>query len=348
VLLAVDSEDLARNLALSGQIDAALATFDRADRLFAEAESLDPEWIEPTVRRGWVAWELSRLGKPRPEGPALDASLGHAERACEKSLNSPRALELRGTAHLYLGWGEADAEAATEHYERAQADLETAVADDPRLARAWAELSHVYIRTGRYEDARWAAEQALQTDAFLEQKSTVIFWMGRAALDAEKPEEALGWARQGLTLYPENHTFAGLQLLVLASGGETPPPVEEAWELVGILERKLGSDPYDPPMRWMMMAAVLARAGLPDSARHVIQRARDTVQGARDTDSVNSYIDYFEAAARLALGDRDTAILRLGEYLEARPTAKANIAGDWLWRPLSDDPRFQAIVAENN
>jgi hypothetical protein len=98
----------------------------------------------------------------------------------------------------------------------------------------------------------------------------------------------------------------------------------------------------------MMMAAVLARAGLPDSARHVIQRARATIQSARDTGSVDPYFEYYEANARLALGDRDTAILRLGEYLEASPTAKANIAGDWLWRPLSDDPRFQAIVDEEN
>jgi hypothetical protein len=97
-----------------------------------------------------------------------------------------------------------------------------------------------------------------------------------------------------------------------------------------------------------MMAAVLARAGLPDSARHVIQRARDTIQSTRDTGSVDPYFEYYEATARLALGDRDTAIIRLGEYLTARPTEKANIANDWLWRPLSDDQAFQAIVAENN
>ena len=80
----------------------------------------------------------------------------------------------------------------------------------------------------------------------------------------------------------------------------------------------------------------------------IIHRARDTIQGARGTGSVDPHFDYYEAIARLALGDRDTTILRLGEYLEARPTAKANIVNDWLWRPLSDDPRFQAIVAEKN
>ncbi len=341
------ADDAAR-LRAGGDTEVAAQFYARADSLLAEAESLDPDWVEPTVRRGWVAFETAKLERSLPEGPALEAALGHAERACEKSLNSPRALELRGTAHLYLGWQGADAEAAAEHYELAQADLETAVAGDPILARAWAELSNLYVRTGRYEEAEWAAEHALEADAFLEQKKTVIRGMGLAALNAENFEAALRWARRGLAEYPEAPVFAGLQLLLLATGGETPPPVEEAWGLVGILERTLGEDPNDPPKRQMMMAAVLARAGLPDSARHVIQRARDTIQGARDTGSVDSYIDYYEAAARLALGDRDTAIVRLGEYLEARPTAKANIVNDWLWRPLSDDPRFQAIVAENN
>jgi serine/threonine-protein kinase len=345
---AAEAEDLARNLAIKKQTDAALAAFGRADGLLAKAESLDPDWLEPTVRRGWVAFETAELGRPRPEGPALEEALGHAERACEESLNSPRALELRGTAHLYLGWHEADAEAAAEHYEMAQADLETAVAGDPMLARAWAELSNLYVRTGRYEEAEWAAERALNADAFLEQKKTIIRTMGVAALNAENFEAALRWARRGLAEYAEDPAFAGLQLLVLATGGETPPPVEEAWELVSILERKLGDNPNDPPKRRVMMAAVLARAGLPDSARHVIQRARDTIQSTRDTGSVDPYFAYYEATARLALGDRDTAIIRLGEYLTARPTEKANIANDWLWRPLSDDQAFQAIVAENN
>jgi len=339
VQLAAASVDFAKNLSFTGNPEDAAAAYERADRLFAEAESLDPKWIEPIVRRGWVAFEVSRLGKPRPTSPELDRCLAHAERALGQAPGDPRAAELRGTAHLYVGWQEADAEGAANHYELAKADLEAAVAGDPMLARAWAELSHVYVRTGRYEDARWAAERALETDAFLEQKKTVISRMGLAALNAEKPEQALGWARQGLSLYPEEPVFAGLQLLVLATDGETPPPVEEAWELVGILERKLGSDPNDPPERWMMMAAVLARAGLPDSARSVIQRARAA-------GSEKPYFPYYEATARLALGDRDTTIIRLAEYLAARPTEKANVANDWLWRPLSDDPRFQAIVAE--
>jgi TolB-like protein len=347
VQLAAASVDFAKNLTSTGDPDDAAAAYARADKLFADAESLDPEWIEPTVRRGWVAWEVSRLGKSRPAGPALEECLAHAERALERAPDDSGANELRGTAHLYLGWQEADPEEATAHYELAKSDLEAAIAGDPMLARAWAELSHVYVRTGRYEDARFAAERALQTDAFLEQKRTVISWMGRAALNAEEFEEALGWARQGLELYPEDPAFAGLELLVLATGGGMPPPVDEAWELVGILERTLGDNPNDPPKRRVMMAAVLARAGLPDSARHVVQRARDTIQSVRDTGSVDSYFEYYEAIARVALGDRDTAIIRLGEYLKARPTAKANVASDWLWRPLSDDPRFQAIVAES-
>ncbi len=135
---------------------------------------------------------------------------------------------------------------------------------------------------------------------------------------------------------PENRAFVGLKLLTFGTGVDDPP-VEEAWDLVEILERQLGPD--DAPIRWMMMAMVLARAGLADSCRSVIRRAQEV-------GSDRPFFDYFEAAARLALGENDAAILKLSDYLDARPTAKAQVAGDWLWRPLSDDPRFQAIVAE--
>ncbi len=89
----------------------------------------------------------------------------------------------------------------------------------------------------------------------------------------------------------------------------------------------------------MMMASVLARAGLADSCRSVIRRAQEV-------GSESPYFDYYEAAARLALGENDAAILKLTDYVDARPAAKAQVANDWLWRPVSDDPRFQAIVAE--
>ena len=90
----------------------------------------------------------------------------------------------------------------------------------------------------------------------------------------------------------------------------------------------------------MMMAAVLANAGLTDSAVSVIQRAR-----ARESKS--PFLAYYEAWARMNLGQRDTAILRLSDFLAARPGLRARVAGDWLWEPLADEPGFEALVADS-
>jgi len=264
------------------------------------------------------------------------SGLEHAERAVERGLIDPRALELRGTLQAYLGWDEPDPDRAAAHLESAEKDLVTAVDADPSLARAWAQLSFVFIRTGRFQEARRAADRALEADAFLEEKESIWYWNGLAALQAEEIAAALQWATEGRQMYPESRAFAALQLLTFATGVEDPP-VEEAWDLVEILERQLGPD--DAPIRWMMMASVLARSGLADSSRSVIRRAQKV-------GSESPYFNYYEAAARLALGENDAAILKLSDYLDARPAAKAQVAGDWLWRPLSDDPRFQAIVAE--
>ena len=336
---AASSVDLAKTLASRDDLDGARAAYAKADSMLARAESIDRDWIEPAVRRGWVAFETALLGKPRPSGAGLDSMLALAERALERASDDPKALELRGTARLYLGWQERDPDLAAAHYASAQTDLDEAVTRDPTLARAWAELSHVYSRTGHYEDAAWAAESALEADAFLEQRRTVIVWMARTALNDEDIENARYWTRRGLAMYPDDRFFAGFQLLMLAIGEAQLSDVEEAWGLVDILKRRFADVPGDPPVRQMLMAGVLARAGLEDSARSVIRRAREA-------GSENSFLFYNEAVARLALGDRDTAILRLAEYLEAEPTEKASTATDWLWRPLSDDPAFQAIVAE--
>jgi serine/threonine-protein kinase len=328
-------------LGAGGDAVAAEERYARADSLLSVAESLDPDWLAPILARGWVAFERAWLGKARPTGPALRVGLEHAERALEIQ-PAEQAYELRGTCLAYLGWDEADPDTAAVLWNAAEADLRTALAGDPSLARAWAQLSHVYIRLGRFEEASLAARRGLEADAFLKERKSIWYWNGRAALDSQNFEEALRWTAEGLEMDPEYPGFVALRLLTYATGGGDPPPVEESWALVAVLQRKLGTaNPSDPPRRWMMMAAVLARAGLPDSARQVVQRARSL-------GSEGKYLDYFEAVARLALGDRDTAISRLGDYLNADPSAKRNVASDWLWQPLSDSPEFQELVAETD
>src|SRR6266705_4960399 len=85
-------------------VDGAFAACQRGDSLLARAEAADPQWVEPSVQRGWIAHRRARLTSDR-KGAAqwLSVALGHAERALRLTPGYPRALELRGTAR-YTSW----------------------------------------------------------------------------------------------------------------------------------------------------------------------------------------------------------------------------------------------------
>ncbi|MEO7822683.1 MAG: hypothetical protein ABIS15_03670, partial [Gemmatimonadaceae bacterium] len=92
----------------------------------------------------------------------------------------------------------------------------------------------------------------------------------------------------------------------------------------------------------IVVAAVLARAGLPDSARRVLARAR----ADRETDPRGELIGY-EAFVRTMLGDRKEAIDLLQRYLTDHPEHRRGFAkvNAWWWRDLQTDPRFQTLIA---
>ena len=94
----------------------------------------------------------------------------------------------------------------------------------------------------------------------------------------------------------------------------------------------------------MAVAAVIARAGQPDSARHVLERSR----GDGEVDPTGELMQT-EAYVRGMLGtprDRDEAFKLLKRYLTANPEHRKGYAEDnaWRWRALRDDPRYRELV----
>jgi len=89
------------------------------------------------------------------------------------------------------------------------------------------------------------------------------------------------------------------------------------------------------------VAAVLARAGLGDSARHLLARSR----GGPDVDPEVELLSY-QAFAYLLLGDRDEALRLLKEQVAANPAHRAGLARSthWWWRDIKDDPRFKQLI----
>jgi hypothetical protein len=91
----------------------------------------------------------------------------------------------------------------------------------------------------------------------------------------------------------------------------------------------------------MLVAAAIGRAGLLDSADHVLRAARATP----DIDPDHELLSV-EALIRDRLGQRDEAIALLKRYLLAHPEHRKGFAvsQSWWWRGLRTDPRFQQLV----
>jgi len=91
----------------------------------------------------------------------------------------------------------------------------------------------------------------------------------------------------------------------------------------------------------MIVAAVLARAGMADSARHVAARSH----GSPEIDPTRD-VELYGAFVYTLLDDKDRALKSLKIYLTANPERRSNLADDsgWWFRSLQDDPRFQTLV----
>jgi hypothetical protein len=91
----------------------------------------------------------------------------------------------------------------------------------------------------------------------------------------------------------------------------------------------------------LMVAATLARANLPDSARRLTLRSK----GNNEIDPTRDLV-YAAAFVHTLLGDTTLAVDALKEYLVANPEKRASLADDptWWFRPLQSSPQFRNLV----
>jgi tetratricopeptide (TPR) repeat protein len=185
------------------------------------------------------------------------------------------------------------------------------------------------------------AAKAYLADPYLENAPAILARLCQTSVDLKDFDDAYHWCREGRRRFPKRASFMSSELLLLASVASKPEP-DTAWrialDLLNALPERLRLQ--QEPEVLMDVAASLARAGLADSARAVIGRARSLEYGSR------SAVDYREAHARLQLGESEEALRLLRRYLEAEPGERDYIAADWWWEPLHEDPRFKEMVGE--
>jgi serine/threonine-protein kinase len=333
--------DHAHELWQAGGPEQALRTYERADSAFVRAESIDPAWVDPIIERGWVTYEKSQIpGGPRARDPALLRDcIGLASRALELDSRSARALDLRGTARYWLRESVSHAE-SVQLRDAAEQDLLAATEIDPTNAHAWHLLSNAYRVAAKHAEAKRAAEQALEADQYYEERGFIFARLCHTSLVNRQWDEVTRWCEEGRREFPLHNVILNVELLALASPGGPEPDVTLAWQLLDdFLEANPPEDrPLLRPSATLYVAAVLARAGLTDSAVAVVRQAR-----AAETEPDPMH-DYNEAHVRLLLGDREQALHLLQAYVEASPGRKQALAGDWWFESLQSDPRFQELV----
>ncbi len=332
----------------AGDVQGFVVGAQRADSLYAVAEELDPDWAAPSVGRAIFASRWGALSAPEDpvEGRAyLELAREHAEEALRKDPRSAWGHYVRGGI-AYIGWqvglhGTEDERAAA--FTRARADLEESVSLDPELAIAWRLLSELYSQIPDQVQANIAAQRALDADAFLRQADDVVYTLYATSYDLEQFGRAIQYCEQGAARFPSDPRFVQCRLWLMAAPRALEPDPDRGWALV---EEHVDLLPETARREMrvedeMIMGQILARAGLADSARAVVDRARP----GPELDPTRQILG-LEALVHLALGDQETALDRLRTYLTASPEHRAGWrwSAHWWWRPLQDNGEFRRLV----
>jgi TolB-like protein len=318
-----------------------------ADTLLAQASALDRAWAAVPVLRGTLAYRASRFfGSDQLKAAKwVTVGLAFADSALALSTSNPDALELRGTLRYwsYLLGLQPGADASKRMLEGAQADLDSAVKINPAQAGAWGVLSSLLTHTDDVTSAKLAARRAYEQDAYLSNIDVIVWRLFNLAFDDAQLPEAVHWCDVGNKRFPADPRFVECKLSLMATKAVDPDPAL-AWRLADSIVKLTpeSSRRYATASSQTGVAAVLTRANLTDSAKHVLTAVRESA----DIDPTRD-LEYDRAFVWTLIGDKSAAIKSLSVFLAANPNVASGFNSDnnWRWRTIADDPRFQRLVS---
>jgi serine/threonine-protein kinase len=317
-----------------------------ADTLLAQAESLDPRWTEPIVLRGVIAGRQENLSRDPADVAKWDSvGLAHANRALALDPRDADALELQGTLRIrpIIRGLVSDQRKVDDLVRAAEQDLRAAIAVNPTQAGALERLSAIqYLKQDPVESHN-LAQRAYEADAYLTAAPQILWRLYATSYDLEQFVSAQKWCDEYKRRFPQDLLAARCDLWIMTTKAVRPEPVE-AWRRAVVYENV--SQPqqreYYKREGQIVVAWVLGRAGLPDSARRVLVRARTD----RTIDPRGELTGY-EALVRVQLGDKKEAVDLLQRYLTDHPEHRRGFAkvNAWWWRDLQNDSRFKSLIA---
>ena len=336
----------AASLEQSGNTAGAASALAAADTMLAQAESLDPRWTEPIVLRGVIAGRQERLSSdPAAAGSWIDTGISHADRAITLDSRDADALELRGTLRIRpIARGfVTDKRKIDDLIRAAERDLRAAIAVNPTQAGALNALSAIQYLKQNTVESNNLAQRAYEADAYLTAAPEILWRLFATSYDLEQFPNADKWCDVEQRRFPQHLATGRCQLLMMTTKAVRADPAE-AWRRAAVLERvaPVPQREYYRREGQIFVAAVLSRAGLPDSARRVLVRAR----ADRNVDPRGELMG-LEAFVRTMLGDKKEAVDLLQRYLTDHPEHRGGFAkvNAWWWRDLQSDPRFKTLVA---
>lgn len=336
--------DQADDLVDAQETEAALVQLAAADSLLSASEERAPQWVDPTVQRGWLDFRRSRIAGAMDQVEAdlwIEAGLDRAQVALQLAPEDSDAYELRGSLRYWRHLLDvvSDPDASQRLFDDAEADLRRSIALNKNQAGAWAMLSHLLLNKAETSEAKLAASQAYQADAYLRNADVILWRLYSTSYDLDDPPEAKHWCGELGRRFPDNDRFVECHLWQMTMrNSETN--VEHAWELADAVIKLRPAPEMEFSKRWagMAVAAVLARAGMPDSARAVATRSR----GNAAIDPTRDLV-YVEAFVRTLVGDKQEAVKLLAEFMAAVGGSPSDI-DYWWFDGLRDEPRYQALA----
>ena len=339
----------ADSLIFAHQPRPAMAKLDDAERELASATTRDSRWAQPWISRASVSYQRARALRDNPAlaNAALDSGQAYVKHALDIDPLSADAHELSGRlafAHVSLRTIPEGKEWDAQ-LDLADKELNEAVRLDPQKATAYETLAYLGYARKRVPEALTAAMMAYKADAYLLNSRGILSNLFTGYYDTENFPEARKWCDEGHRRFPRAIVFVECNLYLMMTKETTPDPAE-AWRLVDTV-RALATPaalPYEDHLARTFVGGVLGKAGMKDSANHVLVAAR----AGRDVDPTQEIIGR-EIVMRLMYGDYDTAISRLGEYLLIHPDHRKGLANQtaWYWRDprVQTDPRFRRLMA---
>ncbi|MGH7471613.1 MAG: BTAD domain-containing putative transcriptional regulator, partial [Longimicrobiales bacterium] len=311
-----------------------------ADSMLAQAERIDPQWLEPALLRGWLAYDRGILTNA-PGSSVSDAylrtAISIANRLLQKQARNAGALELRASANIILANNVVGAPAADSLLRQAEVQLKEAVGIDYTRASAWFKLGRLTQYRGELDEAWMYVRRARTTDAFLRETPEIINRLVRIAMDREQFTEAKQWCREGHDEFPTDVQFLECQLMVSAVNPAPPISRDSMYALKRELWRLVAPDPDGPRdyqhIFWeTLIARLWARHNRADSALTILARLRRTVAGA---DGLAPPFGFDAAHVRLLAGDTAGALEDLKAFLTLNPHLRNYVATGVAFRGIT-------------